>query len=650
MELVYLWVEEYKNIHKQGFNFSPKFNCHYDEDSNELTIEENDKYIENFFGENINVTAIVGKNGSGKSSVNKLILLLLFCKNYSLKENSEQNPIYDDNILEAISPFVNKDLFLIIYDNEFKKISMKVFIKYLYDTFNIQNHLPRKKEEIEDCLIMYSEIKAKDIKSFFIHFNYMLDTLYDGQKDKWIKEIYHKADNYQTPLLLEPYKNNNRREIIDLEKIEYLNNHNFLRFYSIFSFNKKITQFFNPNKIKFYNPKFTFPNNVSDEEFACTKNPIFYKVANKFWNIVKYEQIFLDIKEFDENFCKIMKQIEDWYEKKNYQDINLLYIALKVKTSNKELFNEDEYGKYDNWLSALRQNSYDITLPSNINFENLISTNASDYEVRKIKTCIDFDKNEVYDNNLFLDNLGIEINIEDIKDILSFVPPWVNVEFFEDEKSIKSLSSGEKSFFTFLINLMYQVQNLNDRNEYETIYLLLDEIELGFHPQWQKEYLNHLLFALEKVNHKNINLIFSTHSPFLLSDIPRQNIIFLDKDENGNCKVVDGLKEKKQTFGANIHTLLSDSFFMEDGLMGEFAKGRIEEVIDYLNNKKSPIKNNDEAQKLISIIGEPIIKNQLQKMLDSKRLSKIDEIDSIRTEINDLEKRLKEIEDANDNS
>ena len=77
MELVYLWVEEYKNIQKQGFNFSPRFNCNYDEDSNELTIDENDDYIENFFGENINVTAIVGKNGSGKSSFLDLILELV---------------------------------------------------------------------------------------------------------------------------------------------------------------------------------------------------------------------------------------------------------------------------------------------------------------------------------------------------------------------------------------------------------------------------------------------------------------------------------------------------------------------------------------------------------------------------------------------
>jgi len=67
MELVYLWVEEYKNIYKQGFNFSPRFTCEYDEESNELKIEKKEHV--SIFPENINVTAIVGENGSGKSSL-----------------------------------------------------------------------------------------------------------------------------------------------------------------------------------------------------------------------------------------------------------------------------------------------------------------------------------------------------------------------------------------------------------------------------------------------------------------------------------------------------------------------------------------------------------------------------------------------------
>ncbi|MEA2028747.1 MAG: hypothetical protein U9N49_07205 [Campylobacterota bacterium] len=91
MELVYLWVEEYKNIKEQGFNFSPRFECDYDHTTNNFTICNKEKnecldddkkkckkcednnYIENFFGDNINITAIVGENGSGKSQLLKLI-------------------------------------------------------------------------------------------------------------------------------------------------------------------------------------------------------------------------------------------------------------------------------------------------------------------------------------------------------------------------------------------------------------------------------------------------------------------------------------------------------------------------------------------------------------------------------------------------
>ncbi|NOQ30656.1 MAG: AAA family ATPase [Helicobacteraceae bacterium] len=75
MELVYLWVEDYKNIKEQGFNFSPRFECKYDEHTNELTINENKEYV-NIFPENINITAIVGENGSGKSTIIEFLLKL----------------------------------------------------------------------------------------------------------------------------------------------------------------------------------------------------------------------------------------------------------------------------------------------------------------------------------------------------------------------------------------------------------------------------------------------------------------------------------------------------------------------------------------------------------------------------------------------
>jgi len=67
MELVYLWIEDYKNIKKQGFNFSPKFDFQYDGREKNLTIKPQ-KYV-NIFPDNFNVTVIVGENGSAKSAL-----------------------------------------------------------------------------------------------------------------------------------------------------------------------------------------------------------------------------------------------------------------------------------------------------------------------------------------------------------------------------------------------------------------------------------------------------------------------------------------------------------------------------------------------------------------------------------------------------
>jgi polyhydroxyalkanoate synthesis regulator phasin len=84
---------------------------------------------------------------------------------------------------------------------------------------------------------------------------------------------------------------------------------------------------------------------------------------------------------------------------------------------------------------------------------------------------------------------------------------------------------------------------------------------------------------------------------------------------------------------------------MKDGLMGEFAKSKIDDVINYLNNKKSEIKNDEDAQNIIDIIGEPIIKRELQRMLKNKmELSNKTEIDTIKQEIKLLTKRLEDLE------
>ena len=93
-----------------------------------------------------------------------------------------------------------------------------------------------------------------------------------------------------------------------------------------------------------------------------------------------------------------------------------------------------------------------------------------------------------------------------------------------------------------------------------------------------------------------------------------------------------------------MEPLLSDSFFMEDGLMGEFAKSKIDKAITLLNQDKLDEKDLKYCEQIISIIGEPIVKNQLQRMLDSKRLKKVDEIDAIKKSMIAMKQRLDELE------
>jgi len=65
--LQYLWIERYGCIEKQGYNFSSRVNIKFDYEKNKLSIDNNSKnYCENFFGENIDVSCIVGKNGTVK--------------------------------------------------------------------------------------------------------------------------------------------------------------------------------------------------------------------------------------------------------------------------------------------------------------------------------------------------------------------------------------------------------------------------------------------------------------------------------------------------------------------------------------------------------------------------------------------------------
>ncbi|RXJ45577.1 ATP-binding protein [Gelidibacter gilvus] len=75
MELKYIWIEDYKNLKKIGFNFNHNGKDEFEFKDGKLNIfNSNDIIPKGFFGDSIlGVTGIVGKNGSGKTNLAEFI-------------------------------------------------------------------------------------------------------------------------------------------------------------------------------------------------------------------------------------------------------------------------------------------------------------------------------------------------------------------------------------------------------------------------------------------------------------------------------------------------------------------------------------------------------------------------------------------------
>ena len=88
--------------------------------------------------------------------------------------------------------------------------------------------------------------------------------------------------------------------------------------------------------------------------------------------------------------------------------------------------------------------------------------------------------------------------------------------------------------------------------------------------------------------------MLSTHSPILLSDIPRQNVIYLKYDTEKHCIVVDD-SSHMGTFGQNIHLLFKDSFLLKEGTVGLFAQQKMKELVRNLKEIDSEIELKESA-------------------------------------------------------
>ena len=681
-----------------GFEIQENGNIHIEEMRLHEDVLYNDYFVGNKSNPTISVSAIVGENGAGKSSVIEFYIRMINNFAAATIGEYEVNPgaqhlhfidgirgelYYMINTTPYKLKIENRNVALSSYSQRAKMVDRPIVVYIPYNTEDIFNNELSVNPYEENELYPIEAYRSKKIrnrqvqnnlaelyKHFFYTFvsnfsSYAYNTndfanecnsdryeelirkskkkRYTIEQKNWLNGIFHKNDGYQTPIVLAPFRNEGN---IDINTENLLARERLLSLiiapnseFRTINGHLNITGFKLNLKNKKYDIKY-LKQNIGFSRLQQKGYDDFRESIIKYWS----DCISIDLlqyrnrKFYDEAIgylvCKTLK-ISKTYRQYNkfYRDhygisfkINhdVLYDLIKrlyldkshITKKIRQILGYIVYGIYD-----------DITNENSI------------IDIAKIQT-----------KNVFSQKSSFIYSIDDL-----VPPPIFDVNIClrnnetGDDVQFETLSSGERQQVYSISSLLYHLSNINsvwfDTNGQRVVYdhlnVILEEIELYFHPELQRTYLKRLFDGIKQVdmpNIKSLNICFVTHSPFVLSDIPARNILALKKDTRDTEKI------SLSTFGANIHEMLKNSFFLKNGSIGDYASWVITQIIESLQNvadKKEIINTDVELHNKIMLIDEPIIRNVLLR-----EYHKFYPLNSKEQEIAELKKKLAELENS----
>ena len=143
--------------------------------------------------------------------------------------------------------------------------------------------------------------------------------------------------------------------------------------------------------------------------------------------------------------------------------------------------------------------------------------------------------------------LELDVKLSEISKDENSMPIFTNSS--GKKFGINELSSGEKQLFlrTLAIKML----------EPENSIIMIDEPELSLHPKWQQKIVD----VYRKIGRNN-QIILATHSPHILGSVEKENIILLEKNENGIVEVKTG-DEFGNSYGQTTGRILEDIMGLE---------------------------------------------------------------------------------------
>jgi hypothetical protein len=661
----------------------------------------------------VNISAVVGKNGCGKSTLIELILYCTYLLGVNLKDMDGKALL--PTHFEQLDRYIGEKKYLLRKQNEGRQKLLKAIInnevdleKKLDTLINLSgkpenlirdiDHMKQQRKdaikeheaiieglhcsiyfEINDSIWEFNtdtfnkritpnvdnEVGAK-IRTLNIHnqdcqhllnnffyniiLNYSHHALNSRYLGYWVNTLFHKNDGYKTAGVINPMRTEGDFEInteIHLAKYRLLGN---LLTEALHNKGRKllVTEKQYVHKVRFTHTPTADKNKINlgtpgspikEEDFIIGGPSDLVNVILKILPLY-FDGSFDDVAVLDKDQPYTVELI-------NYLGKKVLKIFKNYPEYNPREKFTNLLDFFEKALPIIREDESHVTFKvyRTIFFlrKNLYSSNKKwDFEHNSIEFTLDE----------LIEWMEIE-NAEQLPSIFNRMPPPIfdidfildeseNYREYEKDEEIKlplltSLSSGEQQKLYIINTVIYHLNNLYsvhystkkiERLKYSYINIIFDEIELYFHPDLQRKFIDDLLNTLRRysfITHdknyciKALNIIFSTHSPFILSDIPSQNILLLEYREDIKQSLPQMID--KQTFGANIHDLLANSFFFNDAtFIGEKADKIIKSIIARIIElrKGEVVLTYDEFDSLykkISIIGEPFFRSKLNEML-----------------------------------
>ena len=604
---IFMWVKKYKSLENFQVNFDKSYNIKFEYKENrikKLIIKKNiNKIPKHFYGRNINsINIIIGKNGTGKSSI--LEMMSLFDRVNGIYKSYVEYPrefliIYKTNnekefVLEGYHENDDDKYFEFL---KMPKDSLTFLVNYYtfkmtenYEFIGTNN--PKNLKNTGILRIKYGEEKINFFEKKYSYEeaeqgNYKISTGVSEGNKATIYEYFINKKNIQSEL----YRDANI--VIEIPELD------------------------------FYIDKI--------------KNPFEIIKEIKLFNILKEEKI-KDV--VIKNYSNYLFSYKIWeiIENKSFQVDEILDIIKSEKIKLKKIKNTeqilekllDEIKEYEN-VKELSNKIHEILLllndvqVSELNFKR--KTNIlKKYKIKGIDSR----------TKKFLEKYDEIVNY-----------PWTNKRLYlpEFEKILNITEEGMSDGERVRVNIFSTIHRfLGENGELKNkkyVTLLFDEVEMFLHPEWSRTFLHDLLLELKDYRDKQFKIIFASHSPFLLSDICSEGVIYLEKKERKTI-----LKEIEiKNFGANIIDLFKNTMFLKS-TFGEFATEKIKWVVDEIDNKNySDIKNNPEINYIIEEIGEKLISNKLKSMIESKLENKDNAKEYYKNKIEEYQAKIKKIEE-----